>query len=282
MKYNLVIKPQKFDNFTIVPNNLLRHKGISLGATGLYAWLFSHKHDQQITIEFISGHFKEGRDAIRSKINELIDSGFLTRERVLENGKFKGYNYILSDKTEVGKNRCRKKPMSENPTQSNTNNNIYNNINNINKALPHFYKLFDDKYLPKTPQQQAKWIKCIDECIRLDNFSLQEIYLICKHTRQNEFWSNNFLTLLKLRNNDKNGIKYIHRFHEDYKKYNKPSAYKKIKNLVEFKIYTDVNGDEKLGAITKTTKLNQYNLSQILDSAEIIEVMKYLKNGKSN
>ena len=276
MKYNLIIKPKKFDNFTIVPNNLLRDRGVSIGATGLYAWLFSHKSDQQITIEFISGHFKEGRDAIRSKINELIDSGYLIRERVLDKGKFKGYNYILS---EVGKNRNRKKPMSENPTQSNTSN---NNINNISNALPHFIKLFDSKYIPKNQVQKDKWIKCLDQCIRLDNFSLKDIYKICKHTRENEFWSNNFLTLLKLRNNDKNGIKFINRFYEDYKKYNRPTAYNKIKNLIEFKIYKDIDGKEKLGAITKTTKLNEYNLSQILDLLEIKEVINYLKNGKTN
>ena len=279
MKYNLVIKPQKFDNFTIVPNNLLRHKGITIGATGLYAWLFSHKHDQQITVEFISNHFKEGRDAIRSKINELIEHGYLIREKVTDKGKFKGYNYILCDKSEVGKT-CRKKPKSENPTQSNTN--IYNNINNINKALPHFYKLFDEKYLPKTQLQKGKWIKCIDLCIRIDEFTLQQIYLICKFIRQNEFWSNNFLTILKLRNNDKNGIKYIYRFWEEYKKHNRPKAYNKIKNLKEFKIYYDVDGKEKLGAVTTTSKLNQYNLTQILDGQEIIDVIKYLKDAKIN
>ena len=275
MKYNLVIKPSKFDNFTIVPNNLLRHKGISIGATGLYAWLFSHRSDQEITIEYICGHFKEGRDAIRSKINELIDFGYLDRQRVLDKGKFKGYNYILSD---VGKNRSRKKPMSENPLQSNTNNNT--NINNISNALPHFIKLFDTKYTPKNKLQKDKWIKCIDQCIRIDKFSLQQIYLICKHIRQDEFWSNNFLTLLKLRNNDKNGIKFIYRFYEDYKKYNKPKAYKKIKNLKEFKLYKDVDGNEKLGAITTTTKLNQYNLTQILDAKEILEIINYIKNEK--
>ena len=43
MKYNRIYKPKKFDNFTIIPSYILRHKGISIGATGLYAYLFSHK-----------------------------------------------------------------------------------------------------------------------------------------------------------------------------------------------------------------------------------------------
>ena len=77
MKYNLIIKPEKLDRYTVVPNYIFRHKTISLGATGLYCWLFSHKTDQEMTIEFISGHFKEGRDGIRKKINEFQKQGLI-------------------------------------------------------------------------------------------------------------------------------------------------------------------------------------------------------------
>ena len=79
MKYNKILKPKKFDNFNIVPGYIFRDKGISIGATGLYAYLFSHTADQDITIEFICGHFKEGKDAIRAKIKELIlkSSGYV-------------------------------------------------------------------------------------------------------------------------------------------------------------------------------------------------------------
>ena len=123
MKYNRIYKPKKFDNFTIIPSYILRHKGISIGATGLYAWLFSHKAEQEITVEFICGHFKECKHAIRIKIKELIDNGYLKRKKVKENGQFKGYDYILKA-NQSSKNRRRKKPMSENQTQSNINNNI--------------------------------------------------------------------------------------------------------------------------------------------------------------
>ena len=44
-------------------------------------------------------------------------------------------------------------------------------------------------YLYINKLQKDKWIKCIDQCIRIDKFSLQQIYLICKHIRQDEFWS---------------------------------------------------------------------------------------------
>lgn len=278
MKYNLIIKPQKFDRFTTIPNYIFRHKGISMGATGLYCWLFSHKSDQEITIEFISGHFKEGRDGIRTKINELIEVGFLIREKVLNKGKFKGYNYILND-VPSGKNRCRKKPMSENPTQSNTNNNSNTIRNtNIDDVLPHFIKLFDKRFQPKTKDQKDKWAIILDQLQRIEKYDLREVYKIVQHIRQKEFWKTQFLSLPKLRNNDKNGDKWIDRFYAIYKDDHKPVAYKKIKDLIEFKLYDDVDGKQKLGAITKLTKLNQYNLTQILSGSEILQVIKYLKN----
>ena len=281
MKYNKILKPKKFDNFSIIPSSIFRHKDISVGATGLYCYLFSHKAEQQITIEFICGHFKEGKDAIRSKINELISTGYLERQRVTESGKFKGYNYILKA-NHKGKIQSRQKPMSDNPPQSNTNN-IYTNKSNITqtdkmqKAFPHFVDLFDLRYQPKTDKQKRDWIQCLERSVKIDNYNLDEIYLAVKNARNDDFWKNNFLTLLKLRNQDKNGIMFIHRFIENNRKYNKPKCYYKIKGIKEYKLYKDPDGSERLGAVTKNNKLNEFNLSQILNRDEIQDLKNFIK-----
>lgn len=283
MKYNKILKPKKFDNFTIIPSYIFRDKGISVGATGLYAYLFSHTAQQEITIQFICGHFKEGRDAIAAKINELIKQGYLERVKVKDKGKFKGYNYILKANRKRF-NRDRLKPKSENPKQSNINiyndNNIKSNITQtekMQKAFPHFVALFDSRYHPKTDAQIKKWKVCLDRCVRIDKYSLDEIYLAVKNARQSEFWKNNFLTLTKIRNHDKNGIMYIHRFIENNKKYNKPKCYYKIKGIQEYKLYNDPDGSERLGAITKYNKLNEFNLSQFLNKDEISELKNFIK-----
>ena len=64
---------------------------------------------------------------------------------------------------------------------------------------------------------------------------------------------------------------------ENYKKQNKPKCYYKVKGIKEYVSYIDVDGKNKLGAITKTNKLNEFNLSQILDRNEINELLNYLK-----
>ncbi len=247
----------------------------------MYAYLFSHKAEQQITIQFICGHFKEGKDAVAAKIKELIDNGYLERIRVTEKGKFKGYNYIL--KTNRKRNhQNRQKPKSENPPQSNINN-INNNKSNITQtekmqnAFPHFVDLFDLRYQPKTDAQIKSWQVVLDRCVRIDKYSLDEVYLAVKSVRNNEFWKNNFLTLLKLRNHDKNGIMFIHRFIEMNRKNNKPKCYYKIKGIKEYKLYNDPDGTERLGAITKYNKLNEFNLSQFLNRDEISELKNFIK-----
>lgn len=282
MKYNKILKPKKFDKFTIIPSSIFRDKGISVGATGLYAYLFSHTAEQEITIQFICGHFKESKGAIGRKLNELINVGYLVRQRVTDKGKFKGYNYILKAKPKTQKPKAIK-PEPQNEPQSNiiyNDNNIKSNITQtekMQKAFPHFVALFDSRFQPKNDKQKNDWYICLDRCVRIDKYSLDEIYLAVKNARQSEFWKNNFLTLTKLRNHDKNGIMYIHRFIENNKKYNKPKCYYKIKGIQEYKLYNDPDGSERLGAITKYNKLNEFNLSQILNRDEIVELKNFIK-----
>ena len=189
MKYNIIIKPSKFDRFTVIPNYILRDKGVSVGATGLYAWLFSHDSDQQITVEFICGHFKESKSAISSKIKELVELGYLEKQRVHVDGKFKGYNYILKENQKL-ENQTSENQKSENQPQSNTNNNnIYKSNTNV---LNHFIELFPKKFHPKTNAQIKKWELTLDQLQRIDGYDLREVYKIVKHIRSDHFWKNQF------------------------------------------------------------------------------------------
>ena len=65
-----------------------------------------------------------------------------------------------------------------------------------------------------------------------------------------------------------------------YKKQNKPKCYYKVKGIKEYVNYVDVDGKNKLGAITKTNKLNEFNLSQIFNKIEIQELKDFVSNDK--
>ena len=288
MQLNRIKKPSKFDSFTIVPNAIFRHEGISQQATGLYCYLFSHKSDQDITINFITNHFKNGRDAVRSALKELESLGYLVREQERRNGKIVAYNYILKDAPQTGKPSPEKpspeKPSPENPIQSNTINRIsINNTNkrnnstkseNVEKAYSHFVQLFPERYRPKAPRTIEKWKVCLDRIERIDGYQLKDVYEVCKQLRQDQFWSENFLSVLKLRNSDKNGVKYIHRFMERNALRKRPSAFKRLNGVKDYVGYTE-NGAKMVKAITTNGVVQDLNLKMTLTPAEYKEILEY-------
>ena len=63
---------------------------------------------------------KDGKDSIRSGIEELEKRGYLKRERVREAGKLKGSKWIIFD-SPMAENPTLVNPALENPPQLNTN-----------------------------------------------------------------------------------------------------------------------------------------------------------------
>jgi len=172
---------------------------------------------------------------------------------------------------------------------NNINNIKKNNIQNVKaplfteiteKAFPHFISLFPLNYRPKTKAQKNKWLECLDKIQRIDKYNLRDVYNVAKDLRNDQFWSKNFLSILKLRNTDKNGIKYIDRFMEDYRSKTKPIGYNKIKGIVEYYIYTSpATGQKELGAKTKGGELYEFNIKQTLQTKEFHELKKYIQDG---
>jgi hypothetical protein len=285
MKLNRIIKPSKFDHFTIVPNAIFRHEGISQQATGLYCYLFSHKSDQDITINFITNHFKNGRDAVRSAIAELESFGYLQREQLRQNGKIVAYNYILKD-APLTEKPSTGKPSPENPIQSNTS--IYSNKDittytkrntstkseNVEKAYQHFVQLFPKRYRPKTPATIEKWKVCLDRIERIDGYDLRKVYEVCRQLRQDQFWSENFLSVLKLRNNDKNGIRYVDRFMERNALRTRPTALNKLKGVKDLVPYLE-DGVKMVKANTNNGVIQDFNLRMNLTPAEYKQILEY-------
>jgi len=67
---------------------------------------------------------------LKNKMKELESIGFLLREQIKIDGKFKGYNYILNDVPLTGK-PLTGKPLPGNQQQSNNSINTKYNINTI-------------------------------------------------------------------------------------------------------------------------------------------------------
>lgn len=78
--------------------------------------------------------------------------------------------------------------------------------------------LFKEDYRPKTKQQKLKWIKAIKDLNDKEKINPRQTYYIIKKTLEDDFWTNNFRSPLKLRTNDKNGVKWVYVFKNKYAK----------------------------------------------------------------
>ncbi len=278
MKINKIIKPKRFTRFVIIPSAIFRHKKISAASTGLYCWLFSHDDKQEMTFQFILNHFSNGRDALQNCIKELTVTGFLIRDQIKIKGKFKGYNYILNDKPLTEK-PLTGKPLTGKQQQSNITSNIIYNKSNIKPnakiydkivtdAFDYFVELFPIKNRPTTKTNIDRWLDTLDKIHRIDKYDLRQVYLKCKELRNNSFWETNFLSLVKLRNYNREGIRYIDYFM--YKpKPNVNEIRKKIPGAIKFYKYNDPTGKELVGVKTINGDIDYDMLKTILSKSDL-------------
>ena len=213
--------------------------------------------------------------------------GFLVREQVREDGKIKGYNYILNDEP-LTKKPLTRKPLTRKEQQSN-NNSINNNINTISNIIPndkkydplvvssfdYFVELFPEKNRPKTKTNINRWLDILDKIHRIDKYDLRKVYLRCKELRNDPFWEINFLSLVKLRNYNKDGIKYIDYFM--YKpKPNLTDIRRKIPGAIKFYKYNDPSGKKLVGVKTINGDIDYDMLKTILSESNIKTILNEL------
>ena len=78
-------------------------------------------------------------------------------------------------------------------------------------------KFFEDNYKPKTDKAKSIWLDSIDKLHRIDGYSYRTIYDIAKRAKADPFWTKQVQSIYYLRKNNKNGIKYIVVFSEQFK-----------------------------------------------------------------
>lgn len=92
----MIFKIKRSKNFTVLSNFMLRDLQISLKAKGLLCQLMSHTEKYEISIRKLVKQNIEGKDAIMSALNELIQFGYITRSESRSRGRYQ-FQYIISD-----------------------------------------------------------------------------------------------------------------------------------------------------------------------------------------
>ena len=122
-----LIRVKKDNNFTTINNEFIFNKNLSLKAKGLLCHILALPNDWTLYVEEVGKWHKDGKDAIYSAFKELSTNGYMKREQIRQNGKFKGYDYIVFEKPNMDNPETDKpetdKPNTENPQLLNTNSN---------------------------------------------------------------------------------------------------------------------------------------------------------------
>ena len=90
------------DHFTRIPNHWVRDNRLSLSAIGLITQLMSHSPGWVISQESLAQANNIGRDAMRTILRELMESGYLSRsEKRARNaaGHLTSYTYTTAEPT---------------------------------------------------------------------------------------------------------------------------------------------------------------------------------------
>ena len=84
----------KNNPYVMINKYALEDKNLSWKAKGVLTYLLSLPDDWQIYESEIKKHAKDGRDSLAAGIKELIENGYINRERIRdEKGHLKGYEY---------------------------------------------------------------------------------------------------------------------------------------------------------------------------------------------
>ncbi|WP_199562609.1 hypothetical protein [Pelagibacterium lacus] len=122
-----IIKRKRSENFALIPNALADDERLSFEARGLLVYLLAKPDNWSVSINDLRAQGGIGRDKAYKLINELIEGGYISRDRCTDEStkRITGVNYTVFDCVQVGQ-----KPLPENQD-------AYKELRDNNKYSPH-------------------------------------------------------------------------------------------------------------------------------------------------
>ena len=123
----VVFRVVKTKNYTMMSNQHLKDKRLTLKAKGLMSVMLSLPENWDYTLRGLAAISKEGVDAVSEAVKELERSGYVIRNRKRdERGRLSGTEYLIYEDCHMNSQPAQdapepEKPKQENPAQLNTN-----------------------------------------------------------------------------------------------------------------------------------------------------------------
>ena len=124
---------QKSGNYSIISNEILKRKDLSLKSKGLLTLILSLPDKWELSVNGLVAIVKESKNTVYSILKELNGFGYVERKRITDNsGKVIKWELIVYEKP-LTKKPDTKKPDVEKCTQIKTNTKLITKLNKHNK-----------------------------------------------------------------------------------------------------------------------------------------------------
>lgn len=116
----VVFRVVKTKNYTMMSNQHLKDKRLTLKAKGLMSVMLSLPENWDYTLRGLAAISKEGVDAISEAVKELERSGYVIRNRKRdERGRLSGTEYLIYEDCHMNSQPAQDAPEPEKPKQEN-------------------------------------------------------------------------------------------------------------------------------------------------------------------
>lgn len=173
----------------------------------LIKFILSYVNDENPKTDdvLINAVFAQFKNTLKRDLQKWEDRAQKNRE----NGK-KGGRPKKNPKKPTGLNENPEKPVS---VSDSVNVNVSDSvIQCYEKCLKHF----PDTLHPKTEKIKSNWLDTIDKLNRIDKLPFEFIEEITEKARKDSFWRQNFLSMVKLRKKNSEGVPYVVVFFEKF------------------------------------------------------------------
>jgi hypothetical protein len=213
------------EQFAWIPNAILNDRELSLRAKGLWVYLNSKPDGWIFSIGRIAAEHQEGKDAVRSAINELEKAGLLTRtRRSIGTGWEEEYEIKAKPcvgNSYVGKSHIGKSHVGKSDDLVKQNIDKQNKVKQNKEIVPAPAKPAPVRELPEEAKKLAqrlhkwitiikpdrkiqsgweeRWARDIEKMHRIDRRSWEAIAACIDWSQRDDFWSQNILSGANLR-----------------------------------------------------------------------------------
>lgn len=211
--------------YAVIPAYVRYDKDLTPNAKLMFGELTALSNDKgycYATNKYFSELYQVSTVSISKWINQLKEKKYIkvTFTYKYNSKEIESRNIYISNVKEVSNISLtpHKEKLKDNSNNTITNNKelIYNEL--IEKSFSHIINLFPLAVQPRTAVDIKNWKICLDKLERIDNYDMRAIYYIVKKVRSDDFWKENFFSILKLRKKNKDGVKYIDMFRAKFAK----------------------------------------------------------------